>query len=638
MTSFTLEQLRILNETITSAPEVEHGRIEAANLILALRGHDITINRHEDALTVLRQLEEELMERGDYRYVLTLLLGQHIFNSEPGVVKDVFRGLHSGNHKLLLQGAGSVSKTYSASAWHYADWRRWPQATFVKVAAVSEDHLRRNVFAGILKMHNAAEIVVPMPFKIKIADLYMGVEEAGEAMGFSGVAFSRGNVSTGRFRGYKSQPTSFKHKTLPQYTRLRVLGDEANSWDEGPFKDFGSTLASLNKDGRVKITLCYNPDMTSRPVVVRAEPEQGWLEDDLETLYEWDSKQGWHVIRLDAARTENVMQRRIVYEGLQTYEGFMDLMKAAGDSGADYYCYGRGMPPIRGASNSIIPTAWVSECRGEATFLPGVECMVTTDMAYAGIDKPTMCVWRWGKALGWRRQDGQFVTFRHRQTQKETPRYVLQLDQIIYLEKADQTIMAAEEIQGRCKDLSVEAENVAIDATGAGLGTASHLKMYWGDVLAVNWGEGATDGKILSEDVRSAKEQYDGLISEMWFTCRRWMDPTVGVLLINPIVPSHPLNTQLTTRRYKWAKEGRQRVEKKDEWKARHQGLSPDEADSFVMGPLLVRARKNILPGLVEQEGSDAPQHEQAFTKLESVDMDDQLDGVGGGEEQLSES
>jgi hypothetical protein len=124
----------------------------------------------------------------------------------------------------------------------------------------------------------------------------------------------------------------------------------------------------------------------------------------------------------------------------------------------------------------------------------------------------------------------------------------------------------------------------------------------------------------------------------MWFTCRRWIDPTVGVLLINPIVPSHPLNTQLTTRRYKWAKEGRQRVEKKDEWKARHQGLSPDEADSFVMGPLLVRLRKNILPGLVEQQGSESARDNGQFTKLESVDNDEQLEGYGGGEQALEES
>lgn len=638
MTAFSLEQLRILNEAITSAPEVERGRIEAANAILAIREIKVTISRHEDALTVLRQLEEELMECGDYRYVLTLLLGPHVFNAEPFVVREVFRVLHSQNHKLLLQGAGSVSKTYSASAWHYADWRRWPMGTAIKVAAVSEDHLRRNVFAGIMKMHLAAEEIIPMPYKVKASDLFLGVEEAGDSMGFAGVAFSRGNVSTGRFRGYKSQPTHHKHKTLGAFTRLRILGDEVNNWDAGPFKDFGSTLASMTEDGRIKICLCYNPDTTSRPVVVLAEPQHGWVEEDIDTLYEWDSKANWHVLRLDAAKTENVMQKRVVYEGFHTYMAYMDRLRESGDSGADYYCFCRGFPPVRGAQNAIIPPAWVTECRGEATFLPGVKMKVTTDMAYAGIDKPTMCVWRWGKAIGWRKQGGQYVTFRDRQTLKEKPRHVLQLDQIIYLEKADQTIMAAEEIMGRCKELGVSPEDVAIDSTGSGLGTASHLKMYWGDVLAVNWAEGATDGKILAEDVRSAREQYDGIISEMWFTARRWMDPTVSVLLINPIVPSHPLNTQLTTRRYKWGKEGKQRVEKKEDWKARHQGASPDEADSLVMGPLLIRMREPILPGLVEQVGSEAKGNDDYVAKLEPVDTPESLDGMGGGEEQLAES
>jgi hypothetical protein len=638
MTTFSLEQLRILNEAITSAPEVEQGRIEAANAILAIRGHNVTINRHEDALTVLRQLEEELMECGDYRYAATLLLGAHLFNAEPHFVRRIFAALHSNSDLLLLCGSASSSKTYSSAAWHYIDWRRWPEGTTIKVAALSEDHLRKNVFAHISEFHKAAQEVVPMPHKIKETDLFLGVEEAGDAVGFSGVAFQKGNLGTGHFKGYKSKPTRRSHKTLGNFTRLRILADEAQQFGAGPFSDFGSTLASTREGGTIKATLCFNPDATHRPVVVLAEPEQGWVPDDIDSLYDWESKRGWRVLRLDAAQLENVIQRKEIYRGFQTYEGYMRILKEAGDNGEKYFWACRGFPPVKGSSSSVIPPAWVTECRGEADFLPGVESLVTTDMAYAGIDKPTMCVWRWGKAIGWRKQDGQYVTYRDRQTLKEKPRFVLQLDQIIYLEKADQTIMAAEEIQGKCNDLGVSAENVAIDSTGAGLGTASHLKMYWGDVLAVNWGEGATDGKILAEDVRSAKEQYDGLISEMWFSARRWMDPTVNVLLINPIVPSHPLNTQLTTRRYKWAKEGKQRVEKKDEWKARHQGLSPDEADSFVMGPLLVRLRKPVLPGLVEQVGSEAKANDDHVAKMEPVDIPESLDGMGGGEEQLEQS
>lgn len=635
---YTIEELRLLNEAITTADNPEQGRIVAANAVLARRGVNLVINGHDDALLVLRSLEDELMECGDYRYAATLLLGSHLFNAEPEFVRRIFAGLHSSNDLLMLCGSTSSSKTYSAAAWHYIDWRRWPDGTTVKVAALSEDHLRKNVFAHISDFHKAAQDVIPMAQKVRETDLFLGSEDGGDAVGFSGVAFQKGNLGTGHFKGYKSKPTRKGHKTLGNHTRLRILGDEAQQWSAGPFSDFGSTLASIREGGTIKATLCFNPDSTSRPVVVMAEPEQGWVPDDMETLYEWDSKRGWHVIRLDAAKLENVVQRKEVYRGFQTYEGFMRIMKESGDHGEKYYWACRGFPPVKGSSSSVIPPAWVVEARGEANFLPGVETLVTTDMAYAGIDKPTMCVWRWGKATGWRRQDGQWVTFRNRQTQKEQPRYLLQLDQIIYLEKADQTIMAAEEIQGRCRDLGVEPENVAIDSTGAGLGTASHLRMYWGDVLAVNWGEAATEGKILSEDIKPANQQFDGIISEMWFTVRKWIDPTVCALLINPIVPNHPLNTQLTTRRYKWAKEGRQRVEKKDEWKSRHQGLSPDEADSLVMGPLLVRLRKNVLPGLIQQEGgyNNNIRGEQPITPS-SFDKEDMLDGYDGGEQYLTE-
>ncbi len=227
-----------------------------------------------------------------------------------------------------------------------------------------------------------------------------------------------------------------------------------------------------------------------------------------------------------------------------------------------------------------------------------------------------MAVGRWGLASGWKKQGGQFITFKDRlNVAQDKPRYVLQLDQIIPLEKHDDTVTMAEEIMGRCKMLGIQPHNLAIDKTGYGFGTWSHLNKVWGEIYGVAWNEAATGGKIVSEDQAGASEQVDGVMSEMWWAMRRWLDPRCSAFLINPIIPPQPIHTQLTSRRYKTGKNGI-KVEAKDEYKSRNQN-SPDEADAMVMLIHLVRHVSDVLPGLVEE--SKPTNQEKSDFKFESI-------------------
>lgn len=106
--------------------------------------------------------------------------------------------------------------------------------------------------------------------------------------------------------------------------------------------------------------------------------------------------------------------------------------------------------------------------------------------------------------------------------------------------------------------------------------------------------------KILAEDKEGSDKICDNNVTEMWWTLRRWMDPTVGAIIINPGVQQNPLTTELTYRRYWNLSRGRIRVESKEEYKAR-QKLSPDFADALVQGPMLVRLRIGEFPGLSDQ-------------------------------------
>lgn len=381
-----------------------------------------------------------------------------------------------------------------------------------------------------------------------------------------------------------------------------ICVSNCQNWPGGPFQDLNTWLSQIDGIEFVKIALSFNPESISQTVVKMAEPVGGWDISDLDRLYDWESAYGWRVCRLDAAKCENVIARRKIYHGLQTYEGFMGYLRSGGDSSPAYMCFARGFPPLSGSVNTVIPPQWPQKARGEAIFIETPESVGAVDLAFTGSDSAQMAVGRWGLASGYfDAASGKIVPFQDRLNVAgpPKPRHVLQIDQLIQLEKHDNTITMSEEIMGKCNMLGIKPEFLGLDKTGIGFGTYSHLAKVWGDVLGIHWGSGATETKILAEDKEPASKVCDGVMSEMWWAFRRWIDPTATAILINPIISPHPIQTQLTSRQYKNTKAGI-KVESKDEYKARNT-KSPDEADALIMLAHVVRMRSKILPGLVEQ-------------------------------------
>lgn len=609
----------------------------AGNYTLTLLGQKPVIETKEDSLVVLRGLLQHLLDSDLYLHAATLLWGEDMFCAEPESVQRVVKAIHESAN-VLLMGSSSMSKTYSAGGYMLLDYIRDPWYTTVKLASINEDHLKKNVFAHVVTLFRAMSI--PPADKIEVMDaaLWIGIKEAGMEFGISGIAFKQSQEASGQFKGYKAKPVrKTRHPRFGIMSRLRVLGDEGSNWPGGPFKDFNTIIASKTGNDLVKIVVTFNPESTSQLVVQMAEPPHGWVLEDLDKLYDYESAQGWRVCRLDAARSENVIQRKVIYPGLQTYEGYMSYLKAGGDGSANFFTFARGFPPLKGTINTIIPPANPQKARGEATFVGVPIDLAAVDLAYQGNDTAQMAIFRWGLASGYRDESGQTHIFKDRlNIARKKPRHVLQLDQIIPLEKHDDYTMMAEEIIGRCSMLGISPEWTCVDSTGIGAGTYGHLAKFWGDVLGVAWNTGATEMKILNEDKKSAKEVCDGVMSEMWWSLRQWMNPVTNALLINPIIPPQPLQTQMTSRRYKTGKNGI-KVESKEEYKARNQ-RSPDESDAVIMGIFLVRSRGGVLPGASESEpsGNEVKRDEDsgfvAVTARESLDLEDSIckDGVDG--------
>ena len=103
-----------------------------------------------------------------------------------------------------------------------------------------------------------------------------------------------------------------------------------------------------------------------------------------------------------------------------------------------------------------------------------------------------------------------------------------------------------------------------IDGGGCGASVIDVLKSRgYRKITEVNFGEKAMD-----------TDRYDSAASEMWF----------GLDIANIGIPNDDeLLQQLSDRRYSYNNKTQKVVEKKDDYKKRHSGKSPDKADSLLL-------------------------------------------------------
>lgn len=621
-----VEQVQIIHETIA-----EGNWIDAANLALAVQypGDGITVTTREEAFTTLRALETNLGESGKFIEMAVLLWGNEMFDCRPSTVQQVFEEVIK-NSKLVIVGASGTSKTFSCGVLFYLHWRMDPYWTAVKLAAPNEVALYTNLFSHLCALHRGA--CIPMSLdaemvRVNETDMTISMKDALPEMAIIGILCKQSLVSAGGMRGHK--PKTYRkplHPTLGSSTRLLILIDEASEVSPGAFEDIKTTETSIDSSaGNIKIVISLNPDRVDRRAVELAEPEGGWDIEQVDTLYRWTSKEGWPVMRLDAARFENIVQRKQVFKNMHTYEGYLNLLRA-GENSAAYWSKGRGFPPLKDNAWTIIPPSWVQSQRGDPLFVGRVTNGAIFDPAFAGGDKALMGVFRWGDAAGWTNQNGEMIWFRDRTNpEQRKSRYVCVLDQIFILQKTSDHVALVQEMMGRCNQMGISVKDCAIDGTGAGSGVASYAQKFWGDILIINFGHKASDERILAEDNLTAYERFEGKHSELWYAARAWLDPNVCALLINQNVPNAPLFMQLTTRRYRNVKGGRVRVEPKEEWRVRNNNQSPDEADLLCMAVEWCRERGGVLPGLSEKREEDRGTSGEKVSN-KTVDEPDSLD------------
>jgi hypothetical protein len=562
-----------------------------------LKPNDDPARSHHLLLTFLHSL----LERGGAKYAASMLWTPNQFTSEPQSVKQLWE-LFDASDMFLIMGASKMGKSFSIGARLFLEWIRDPEYTSIRVIGPGEDHLEGNLFSHLVSLHKRSSL--PMPGEVQ--NLFIGLDKKEQMSCIRGVVIPKGSVKkAGKLQGGHRRPRPVPHPVFGALSRLFIFIDEIENVPVGVWKDIDNVLSDIEKEGGegFKIGGAYNPTNQHDEVGKRAEPEFGWNELDKDKHFRWTSKRGWEVLRLDGERSENVVQGRIVYPGLQNRVGLEKIAKnGGGRESPGYYTMGRGMYPPTGIEATVIPSGMLYKMRGEYIWIDEPVPVGATDLALEGGDDAIHTIGKFGRASGikWPPSidfpQGRITMFKDKKGRVE-PRYGLQVTMQFPLPKAE-TVGMKNSVLTTNRKAGVRPEYYACDRTGHGAGVADLLKYEWSTAIHdVNYSEGCSTDKLMAEDSKTCAESYDRVNTELWFALRMWAE--FNYLLLDPSLDLTMLSQQLTQRRYRSAM-GKSKVESKKDYESRGY-KSPNEADSLTL--LVHAARKGS--GMTMSMGSN---------------------------------
>lgn len=564
-------------------------RTVAANLVCTHMGIP-AVKNDDQANIALQVFLQFLLDEQRYVDAATLLWTPNLFSGKPRAVKMLWDAIFK-NVSVMVPGAASMGKSYSLGVWCYLDWRRDPEFTNIQIVGPSEKHLQRNLFSHLVKLHNNAAIKGPG----EVRELEMSVDSKQKDSGIFGVVIPVGKKSAGRLQGVKIVQRPTVHAQFGPLSRARVMIEEAENVPVGIWEDVTNILSNTNGVDRFKIFCPFNPKDPNGQCAIRVEPLDGWNSISVEDDEEWTSKRGWKVVRLDAYKSENVLEGVELFYGLQTKEGLEKVISNAGGVGTPgYYTMARGWFPPTGVDLAVIPQHLMNEIYGELEFVESPTAVAALDVALEGGDTAIFALGKFGLASGWRRpalngKEGEFVPFKdqHGHTMR---RPGIQLEQLFTLPKGD-TMQLVQATQRTCQGAAVQGSHLAVDRTGNGAGVHDILvRVFHAGVKGINPSYAPTEKKILEEDQHLPCDEYSYLISEMWFSLRKYIE--FGMFKISSKVPQDPLLGEMTGRRFLLTQK-KVKVESKKDYKSRG-NRSPDRADACTM---LVHVVRMMGPG-----------------------------------------
>lgn len=587
-------------ELVNGIAEFVHSErmLEAGKLILTFSKADPALCKDEDtARNLVSSIFYWCLNAERYDWAAKIAWDKNLFHLDIHFTRLIWKEVKTSK-MLMLMGSASTSKSYAMGVWLLLDWVRDPEYTNVSLVGPSEDHLRDNLFSHLVTLHQQASIPLPGI----TGDLFIGLDTKKRNGCIRGVVIPLGKRPAGRLQGRKRKPRKgAPHPVFGRMSRMRIFLDEFEKIPSGVWKDIDNVVANLTEDPEgFKLVGAFNPEDPFGNVAVRCEPVTGWEGFDPDKDEVWTSKRNWRVVRLDAAKSENVVARKELYPGLQTYEGFQAIVENSGGTDSPgYWTMARACFPRTGAVFNVIPSLMLNKSKGEFIFIDQPTPCGGVDVALEGSDTAEFAAGLFGQVVGIKHRpnfehpDGWTEYFVD-ESQRRIIRYGLQVNQIFPLVPGD-TVSMAKQIMENSQRLGIAPEWLLLDRTGNGAGVHDLLKGMWSQaVLGVNFSESATDKKILEEDTKPAKEVYKYLVSEVWFALKKFIEFDLFKMLETQDEPE--VMKQMGGRRYAAGK--LTQVESKPDYKSRG-NKSPNKADAVTLLVHVVRLASGlILSGL----------------------------------------
>lgn len=569
-------------------------RIAAANKLLDFAGSPERITEMEVATAALTAFLQQLLDNFQYIEAALLLWGTELFDPRPRSVKRVWNAQMTYDKNLYI-GASAQGKSYTLIAWQLLRYVHDHLFTNIKNVSTTKGHALSNTWSTLTTFHKSS--IVPLPGIV--SSNFIGVDPINKQAGISVVAVPQGDEGKGRLQGFHPTPRGKHHPIFGPLSSVILYIDEGEDAPTGLWEGVDNMLANEDETGSVKIASSTNPKKRESMFGRKVEPKDGWGSVDIDIDEEWESAEGWHVTRLDAAKSENVQQKKLIFPGLQTYQGYMNLVRR-GTSDPNFFSFARGWYPEQSAEFYVMPSYILNDARGTYIFARTPTPCASFDPAFSeGGDNPILTTGRFGFASAFDPFSGERVVFKRN-------KWVLQIEQQFPIQK-DNTLVMAKSVKDLCVQLGVKPEFFVCDRTGNAQGLYDALLIDFGAILGVQWGEGATDKKILEEDSEIASELYSGVITEMWFAAAQWIE--FGYMKFSPMMQTQKLFGQFTGRKYNFLAKTLRRVESKIAYKLRTGSDSPDEADSTIQLPHLIRMRQAtsaaMMPDRPSPRGAD---------------------------------
>lgn len=562
------------------------GLIAGANFLASIEGIPQRAKTQQEAYAALYAMLQAFLAADQKTEAALLCWGGEMFDPRARAVKLIWKGLAESN-KLLIIGGGSQGKTWSTAAEIVLDWAEDPENTATKVISSTAGHAKSNIMAKIFRFHR--ESAIKLPGKIKATGIELGEDKAAS---ISQVSIPEGDTGKGRLTGFHPMPRNGPaHIKFGNKTRVRAYIDEADTVPAGLWEGLDNMLGSEDANRTVRVVGLTNPRDKSNAFATRAEPIGGWSQIDVDKDDQWLSRDEWLVIRLDPAKSENVLQQTEVFPGMMTYQGFQNYVRK-GKGSADYWIMGRGWYPEQTAEFIVVSSQFFDTALGQYLWAGEVTSVISLDPAFAeGGDDPTLTAGKTGTAVGFIPYLGEKVMYR-------TPlKHALQIEGQFPIKKSDNPEFMGRQVIDICSALNARPESFVQDRTGNALGLYGYLAHKFGTIMGIEWASAATEQKIMEEDAKNAYERYDGISTEMYFAFGHWLQ--YGWVKFAPMFSGYQeITNEISNRRYFFHR-GLQKLEDKTSFKSRNEGRSPDRADSAVMLVHLVRVRNAQNPAMI---------------------------------------